>query len=74
MSALRRSGIVVLTLFFIAVFSAFAWPDEGTPHSFRVVVSAISISSCSTTHHGSSASSMRFQGSGYGREDAWLQR
>ena len=33
----RRSGVVVLTLFFVAVFSAFAWPDE--PHSFRVAVS-----------------------------------
>ena len=35
MSLLRRSGIVVLTLLFVAMFSAFAWSDETTPHSFH---------------------------------------
>src|SRR5690242_5501465 len=39
MSVLRRSGIVVFTLFFVAVFSAFAWSDQTPPHSFRVAVS-----------------------------------
>ena len=36
---LRRSRFVVLTLFLVAAFSAFAWSDEKAPHSFRVVVS-----------------------------------
>jgi cbb3-type cytochrome oxidase subunit 3 len=39
MPMLRRSGLVVLTLFFIAVFSAFAWSDE-TARSFRAAVSS----------------------------------
>ena len=39
MSLLRRSGIVVLTLLLVAVFSAFAWSDETTPRSFHVAVS-----------------------------------
>jgi N-formylmaleamate deformylase len=39
MSLVRRSGLVVLTLFLVAVFSAFAWSDDSSPHSFRVVVS-----------------------------------
>ena len=38
MSVLRRSGIVVFTLFFVAVFSAFAWSDDGQPRSFHVAV------------------------------------
>ena len=38
MSLLRRSGIVVFTLLFVAVFSAFAWSDDGQPRSFHVDV------------------------------------
>ena len=36
MSHLRRAGVVALTLFFVAVFSAFSWSDDATPHSSRV--------------------------------------
>jgi pimeloyl-ACP methyl ester carboxylesterase len=35
----RRAHVVVLTLFLVAAFSAFAWSDGNPPHSFRVVVS-----------------------------------
>jgi len=33
LSMMRRSSVVVLTLFFVALFSAFAWSDELSPRS-----------------------------------------
>lgn len=33
LSMMRRSSVVVLTLFFVALFSAFAWSDEPSPSS-----------------------------------------
>ena len=39
MSALRRSTVVVLTLFLTAVFSSFAWSADTQPHAFRAEVS-----------------------------------
>ena len=39
MVPLRRSRVIVLTVFLVAVFSAFAWSEDKPPHSFRVAVS-----------------------------------
>jgi len=38
MSLVRGSRLVALTIFLVAVFSAFAWSDQPTPRSFRVSV------------------------------------
>lgn len=38
MSLLRMSRAVALTLFFVALFSSFAWSDDSQPHSFHVDV------------------------------------
>ena len=39
MLVLRRSRVALLTVFLLAVFSAFAWSEDGRPRSFRVTVS-----------------------------------
>jgi pimeloyl-ACP methyl ester carboxylesterase len=39
MSLFRRASVVALTLFLIALFSAFAWSADAPPHSFRVSIS-----------------------------------
>lgn len=38
MALLHRSRTIALTIFFVAVFSAFAWSDDKQPRSFHVDV------------------------------------
>lgn len=36
MVLIRRCRLLAFTIFFVAVFSAFAWSDDGQPRSFDV--------------------------------------